>query len=40
MLERGDSPWYPTASLFRQARAGDWSCVISSVVEALKSFRA
>jgi len=40
MLDRDDSPWYPTASLFRQARAGDWSCVISSVVEALKSFRA
>jgi tetratricopeptide (TPR) repeat protein len=25
MLERSDTPWYPTMRLFRQRRAGDWS---------------
>jgi ADP-heptose:LPS heptosyltransferase/Flp pilus assembly protein TadD len=25
MLERGDSPWYPSAQLLRQAVRGDWS---------------
>ena len=24
LLERSDSPWYPTARLFRQRRAGGW----------------
>ena len=24
MLDREDSPWYPTARLFRQRRPGDW----------------
>jgi len=27
-LERGDSPWYPSLKLFRQARSGEWSGVI------------
>ena len=27
MLERTDSPWYPTVRLFRQRRLGDWSDV-------------
>ena len=25
LLERSDSPWYPSVRLFRQQRAGDWS---------------
>jgi ADP-heptose:LPS heptosyltransferase len=25
LLERGDSPWYPTAALYRQERRADWS---------------
>ncbi|CAB3792073.1 tetratricopeptide repeat protein [Pararobbsia alpina] len=33
--ERTDSPWYPTASLFRQQRAGDWGDVVQQVVRAL-----
>jgi len=37
LLDRTDSPWYPTARLFRQARAGDWSSVILAVTEALPS---
>jgi ADP-heptose:LPS heptosyltransferase len=24
LLEREDSPWYPTVKLFRQNRIGDW----------------
>jgi hypothetical protein len=28
MLDREDSPWYPTARLFRQAAIGDWASVI------------
>jgi tetratricopeptide (TPR) repeat protein len=30
-LDRDDSPWYPTARLFRQATAGDWSGVMARV---------
>ena len=36
LLQRSDSPWYPTARLFRQKRAGDWKGVVSSVARALR----
>jgi len=35
MLERADSPWYPTMRLWRQARHGDWTPVIAAVTTAL-----
>jgi ADP-heptose:LPS heptosyltransferase len=35
MLDREDSPWYPTARLFRQSRIGDWEGVLGRVREAL-----
>jgi ADP-heptose:LPS heptosyltransferase len=35
MLQRQDSPWYPTATLFRQEKEDDWQAVISQVVETL-----
>jgi Flp pilus assembly protein TadD len=35
MLERGDSPWYPTVRLFRQKRAGDWQTVMAEVAGEL-----
>ena len=35
LLERKDSPWYPTARLFRQPSPGDWESVICQVTEAL-----
>ncbi|QDQ81823.1 tetratricopeptide repeat protein [Paraburkholderia megapolitana] len=35
LLEREDSPWYPTARLFRQTRPGDWPDVIGRVRDAL-----
>jgi Flp pilus assembly protein TadD len=31
LRERSDSPWYPTATLFRQTRDGDWSDVLARV---------
>ncbi|WP_052710047.1 glycosyltransferase [Azospirillum thiophilum] len=36
MLERTDSPWYPTMRLFRQRRAGDWSDVVAELRTALE----
>ena len=35
LLERDDSPWYPTAKLFRQLSPGDWPEVIAQVTSAL-----
>lgn len=35
MLEREDTPWYPSARLFRQPSLGDWESVIDSVARAL-----
>jgi hypothetical protein len=34
--EGATTPWYPTMRLFRQIRAGDWTNVISEVLEALR----
>ncbi|MEG3839478.1 tetratricopeptide repeat protein, partial [Microcoleus sp. herbarium14] len=36
MLDREDSPWYPTARLFRQQTAGDWDGVCDRVKAALQ----
>lgn len=35
MLERRDSPWYPTMTLFRQPRPGDWDTVFAEIASAL-----
>ncbi len=35
LLEREDSPWYPTARLFRQRKEGDWPFVAREVAGAL-----
>jgi hypothetical protein len=37
MLDRPDSPWYPTMTLFRQRRAGDWDAVTDAVGRALRT---
>jgi tetratricopeptide (TPR) repeat protein len=31
LLHRDDSPWYPTARLYRQQRAGDWDAVVERI---------
>jgi len=35
LLEREDSPWYPTMRLFRQSRRGDWSDVMVRVEQEI-----
>jgi len=35
MLDREDSPWYPTARLFRQPQHGDWQRVLERVQHEL-----
>jgi Flp pilus assembly protein TadD len=42
MLERADSPWYPTMRLFRQSpsQSGQWQPVIARVAEALGRLRS
>jgi tetratricopeptide (TPR) repeat protein len=37
MLDREDSPWHPTARLFRQREIGDWTRVVLSVKAALEA---
>ena len=35
LLDRTDSPWYPTARLYRQPRIEDWNSVIDKVTQDL-----
>lgn len=37
MLDRDDSPWYPTMRLYRQPALGDWDSVIRRLVRDLTS---
>jgi ADP-heptose:LPS heptosyltransferase len=37
MIERGDSPWYPTMRLFRKPRAGDWASVFADIARELSA---
>jgi tetratricopeptide (TPR) repeat protein len=36
LLNREDSPWYPTMRLFRQSKHGDWKSVIAEVSDELQ----
>jgi FkbM family methyltransferase len=36
LLDRPDSPWYPTMRLFRQQTAGDWDGVVAELAQALR----
>jgi tetratricopeptide (TPR) repeat protein len=40
LLERADSPWYPTMRLFRQSTFGDWDDVFAHITEKLSELRA
>ncbi|OYV94189.1 MAG: hypothetical protein B7Z73_02960 [Planctomycetia bacterium 21-64-5] len=40
LLDRDDSPWYPTVRLFRQSSPGDWQGVFRRVAEALRELVA
>jgi len=40
MLDRSDSPWYPTARLYRQPRAGEWGDVMKAMAADLGSIIA
>ncbi len=37
LLDRSDSPWYPTMRIYRQSRANDWAAVIQRVERDLKT---
>jgi Flp pilus assembly protein TadD len=37
LLDRQDSPWYPSLRMFRQKRAGDWNDVIERVQAELRA---
>ena len=36
LIDRDDSPWYPTMRLFRQQQLGDWQAVFARMAEELK----
>ena len=40
LLERVDSPWYPSMRLFRQSRRGDWQEVFERMARELTSYAA
>ena len=40
LLDREDSPWYPSARLFRQERKGDWASVFSRMEREMRSLVA
>ncbi|MBI3840042.1 MAG: tetratricopeptide repeat protein [Planctomycetia bacterium] len=37
LREREDSPWYPTARLFRQSRLGDWAELMARIAVELRA---
>jgi hypothetical protein len=40
MLDREDSPWYPSIRIFRQTVIGQWDDVIEKVTQELKQLVA
>ena len=40
MLERDDSPWYPSVKLSRQTALGDWASVVAQVAADLRKLAA
>ena len=37
LLNRNDSPWYPTARIFRQQKPGDWAGVVGDITQQLQA---
>jgi hypothetical protein len=37
LLQRSDTPWYPTMRLFRQQRLGEWDTVFASIAKELQA---
>jgi ADP-heptose:LPS heptosyltransferase len=40
LLERTDSPWYPSATLYRQPQFGEWEPVLANVTRDLQALAA
>jgi hypothetical protein len=40
LLDRDDTPWYPTARLFRQGESREWSSVVAGLRQELREFTA
>jgi len=40
LLHRSDSPWYPTARLFRQPALGDWPSAFAGMTSELQKLLA
>jgi len=40
LMDRDDSPWYPTMKLFRQDRRGDWSAPVAQMALELRDLAA
>ena len=40
LLDRADSPWYPTARLFRQPAPGQWNPVVAEIARRLAAVPA
>jgi hypothetical protein len=40
LLDREDTPWYPTLRLFRQPSRGDWTSTIARVAQELAAIRS
>jgi hypothetical protein len=38
LINRGDSPWYPTVKLFRQHEQGNWTTVVNRIQRFLPTF--
>jgi hypothetical protein len=36
LLDREDSPWYPSLRLFRQKRLGEWGDVFTRIAQAVQ----
>jgi hypothetical protein len=39
LLERDDTPWYPSVRLFRQRQPGDWTPVLQEIAKELKALK-